>query len=739
MREFRSELRRRRQACGMTLTALAESVSISKGHLSRIENGRSRPTSRIVRLCDERLDAKGELVALLPQVCDEAAARLPRPSGMPGPPHLFIGRSDELAALASMLDAQGAGRVCVISGLAGVGKTALALTAAHANAVNFPYWRLYVDLRGHTPGTAPATSGEAAYRLLSQLRVSPDQIPPDAEERSSALRMMLRGLRALIVLDNVATAGQVRPLLVNSPDCRFIVTSRNRLAALDEAHHLPLETLPQSDAVVLFRAVAGDKSSEDKAAVTEIVRRCGTLPLAVRIAAARFATGNWTADRFLDRITRASSVLPALNDGERDVAAAFRVSFQELAAEDRRTLALLAVHPSGAITTGAAEALMGVREGDLDYVLDRLHNAHLATRDLAGDIHLHDLVRAFAARATPKSIDQHARREAVLRLVDHALRLATAADEMLEPHRFRRRLYAPAPSRRPFVDTEQALAWLRARWGTLTAIALMADGDPRCWQLALVLRAFFFREKLHEPWIATHEAALVTARALGDQLASAMVLNNLGMAHLERGSLEEAMDHHSAALAAFAQAGDRHGELDAISSIAWVRLYQGAPEDAVHGLSVALDVYRRSGRTRNAVIALRGLALASAALDCHDDALAYAREAKDLAQLPVDVVMCLNCLAWVCFRANQLGDADRLYRKAVQQAELTGSSYERTRALIGLGNIAARRGEAALAVALWNNADESRLLVNPVVVGEGAARSSLEPMVETTSAPRVRA
>lgn len=733
MKEFRSELRRRRETYGMTLTALAEAINVSKGYLSKIENGRSRPTTRLARLCDQKLDARGELLALLPPAAEAASARVPRPSGLPSAPHPFVGRSDELARLTSMLDPRDTARVCVVSGLAGAGKTALALTAAHAAAPHFPQWRLYADLRGHTPGAVPAAPGDVAYRLLSQLNVSAEQIPVDADERTGALRRLLRSLRVLIVLDNVATAEQIRSLLVDSPDCRVIVTSRNRLAALDEARHLPLEMLAQRDAAVLFRLVAAEKAPDDGRAVAEIVHRCGMLPLAIRIAAARFATGNWTAERFLDRIAHESGVLPTLNDGERDVAAAFHVSAQELASEQRRALALLALHPPGPITTSAAGALTGVTENGLDAILDRLHDAHLVTRDLEGDVHLHDLVRAFAAHIASHEIDQHGRRAALLRLAEHALGLATAADATVEPYRFRPRLDVPRPARLPFVAAEQALAWLRANWEALAAITLMADGDPRCWQLALALRAFFFNEKLHEPWIATHEAALGTARASGDHLAAAMVLNSLGMAHADRGALEEAMDHHHAALAAFSQAGDRRGESDAISSIAWVRLYQGAPDDTINGLSLVLDVYQQSGRTRNVVIALRGLALASAALDRHDDAFAYAREAHDLAQLPGDIVMCLNCLAWVCFRADRLDEAEHLYRKAIREAELAAIHYERTRALVGLGNIAARRGEAGAAAEFWTSADESRVSVNPVVVGEGAARSSLQPLIETMS------
>ncbi|MEV0675982.1 helix-turn-helix domain-containing protein [Actinosynnema sp. NPDC050436] len=728
MTEFNSELRRRREARGMTLTSLAATVHVTKGYLSKVENGRSRVTPRIARLCDEALGAEGELVDLVPSA-SEKSARLSRQCGMPTPPLLFVGRTGELAAVVATLNPLSSGRSCVISGLAGAGKTALAIMAAQAVAADFPRWRLHVDLHGHTPGAQPATPGEAAYRLLRQLEMPPDQIPADEEDRTTMLRAVLRSRRVLVLLDNVVTAEQVRPLLVDSPGCRFIVTSRNRLAALDEAHHQPLGMLSMPAAAELFRTVAGEMVN-DGDAVVDIVRRCGMLPLAVRVAAARCVTGNWTTTRYLDRLKRESTVLAALNDGGRDVAAAFRVSFWELAPEQRRALALLAVHPAGTITTEAAEALAGVGTGGLDDVLDRLHDAHLVTRLADGNLTVHDLVRDFAVHHALPEIAETDRRTAVLRLVAHALGLAVAADEMIEPYRFRPQIDVPASDHLPFADADQALAWLRASWEALTDITHMADGDRRCWQLALVLRPFFFRERLFEPWTATHQTALRTAHALDDHLARGMVLNSLGMAHVERGALPEALDCHTEARAAYKNAGNHWGELDAFSSAAWVRLYQGAPDDTLRDLTTALDGYRRSERTRNVVITLRGLALASAAIDDHDAALEFACEAIDLAQLPVEVAMGLNCLAWVCFRAGRVDGAGLLYQKAARQAELADIPYERTRALVGLGNTAAHRGLAAEAAELWNQADGSRVSVNALVVGEGEARSRLEPLIE---------
>ncbi|MEU7524629.1 helix-turn-helix domain-containing protein [Saccharothrix sp. NPDC042600] len=730
MTEFSTELRRRREAREMTLTRLAKAINISKGHLSKIETGHRGITASIARRCDEVLEAHGELVELAIASAAKGAPATANGSGIPAPPMVFVGRERELSVVASTLSlANRAQRPCVISGLAGVGKTALALTAVRAVTTQFALRTLYVDMRGHTPGSDPVTPGEAAYRLMRQLDVQPEQIPAEADDRTIALRALLRASRALVLLDNVASAAQARPLLVESANCRFVVTSRNRLAALDEALHVGLGTLSRAAASELFRTLVDD--GEASAVVDEIVERCGMLPLTVRVAAARCATGNWTPERYLERLSRESTVLPALNDGERDVTAALRVSFEELPAAHGQALALLACHPSGPITTEAAEALIGLGTARVDQVLDQLHDVNLVTRSFQGDVTMHDLVRDFALHEALPAVAEADREAARLRLAAHVMGLVAAADQLLDPHKFRPHVSLPPPVRLPFANADQALAWLRTSWATLADIVRSVEGQPPCWQLAILLRPFFFREKLFEPWTATHEAALRTARLLSDDNACGMVLNSLGMAHVERGALAEALDCHTAAETAYNSAGNSPGALDALSSAAWVRLYQGSPGDTVRDLGIALDGYRRSGRTRNEMIALRGLALASAALDDHDTALEFACEAHSLAQLPLDVVMCLNCLAWVCFRAGRLEEAGHLYRQAAHRAQLANTPYEHTRALVGLGNTAAHRGSPAEAVRLWREADESKLPVNPLVVGEGDARARLEPVIGT--------
>ncbi|MEV7093468.1 NB-ARC domain-containing protein [Amycolatopsis sp. NPDC051045] len=726
MPDFGAELKRRRTAAGMSLTGLAASVHFTKGYLSKVENGKVRVNRDLAKACDLALSAGGELLAMVTESAFPARRSAGGIVGLPDGGRYFVGRETELEALSALLLGPGEARVGVVHGMAGAGKTALAVAAARRVAATFPDGCLFFDLRGHTPGAVELSPGEALHRLLRLLDVPADQLPADEDGLANLVRDQLRGRRMILVLDNVRSAEQIRTIVDGETSSRILVTSRGRLPALDDAWHYPVGVLPLDDAVRLLRSVAGEHAPDDEEVATEIVRHCGQLPLAVRIVAARFVAGGWTAAKLRDRLADETTRLGALEDGERSVATAFAVSYEALPGDQQRLLGLLALHPAAAAETGAVEALAGLGPGEADRLVDRLHDAHLVVRDERGYVEFHDLMRTFAAKHALPQVGPDDREVAVRRLVEHLVAMTVAADELTEPYRFRPATGLPVPAAVPFSDADGALAWLGAQWPTLADIVDSAARHrlhDRCWQLAFVLRAFFFREKLFEPWIRTHERALEAARAAGDPSATGMILNNLGMAHLESDGVDDAVRFHRQAQEQFALAGDDRGAIDALSSLAWARLYRGEAEPALADLTTVLAVYRRTGRTRNVVIALRGIALASVALSRFPEALAAAREAAELAQLPVDRAMSANCEAWVHFRAGRWDDAERGYHHAAEVADDAGSEYERARALTGLGNTAAERGDRRTAARWWAEAAAYRVTLNPAVLGEAEYRN----------------
>jgi tetratricopeptide (TPR) repeat protein/transcriptional regulator with XRE-family HTH domain len=722
MTEFGLELRRLREAAGLSLTKLALAIPASKGYLSKIENGRVKVNRGIAEACDKALDAHGELLALVSRPPQRTARGL---VGLPYGTRHFIGRKDELETLSSMLVRQDAVRICVVHGMAGVGKTAVAVAAARLVTGDFQDGCLFLDFQGHTPGAPLLTAAEGLRRVLSLLGLPRDKVPLDIDGRANLLQAMLRERRMVLVFDNVRTAEQIRPMLPAEPGCRVIITSRSRLQALDDAWSLCLDVLPPADALELFRAVAGPVVADDDA-VEGIVVQCGLLPLALRIAAARFVAGGWTTAGFADRLADQNTRLISLDDGERSVSAAFKVSYDALPDDQRRLFGLLALHPSTAAEVSAVEALADPAPGEVDRLLDRLHDAHLLTR-IAGDhVELHDLIGTFAVRYALPDISSTDQAAAVGRLLRYALAQVQEADRLVEPHRFRRDADASALNPR-FDDADTAMGWLRAQWPTLAQIIELAPKFGRhreCWQLVCALRSFFFRERLLESWITTHRLALDCAQQAGDVAGAGMILNNLGMAHLEVGRLTEAIECHDRAWEYFKQAGDERGATDAISSRAWTLLSAGELDRAHCDLVLTLAAYRDTDRPRNVAIALRGLAFVLTAMGRFDEATDHLREARELARIPHDVLMTINCGAWIRYRTGQFTDARRDYQAALNIAEDIESDYEMARSMTGLGNAAAQLGDHEAAERWWAQADGLDVPLNPLVSAEAWARTN---------------
>lgn len=380
------------------MAELSAAVHFSKGYLSKVETGNARVNRQLAKVCDLVLDAEGELFALAVKPRLHAPRSVGAIAGLPDEGRHFVGRETELEALAAMLTDPDAAGVGVLHGMPGVGKTALAVAATRRVEEHFPDGSLFFDFRGHTAGAREASTEEFMRRLVRLCYVEPDHLPADEDGMANVIRDRLRSRRLVLVLDDVRTADRIRAVALGKMPSRILVTSRNRLTALDDAQHFPVDVPPLDEAVRLLRSVAGEHAPGDETVAAEIVRLCGRLPLAVRIAAARSAAGGWTAEKLRDRLADEATRLGALDDGERSVATAFAASFKPLPPEQRRLLGLLALQPSTVLGTAAIEALAGLGPGEADRLLDRLHDAHLAVRDERGCVELHELVRIFAAK-----------------------------------------------------------------------------------------------------------------------------------------------------------------------------------------------------------------------------------------------------------------------------------------------------------------------------------------------------
>lgn len=497
-------------------------------------------------------------------------------------PH-FVGRAAELAALAELADRPPEAGTVVISaveGMAGIGKTALAVCAGHRLAEQFPDGQMFVDLHGFTAGVEPVPPGQALDRLLREVGVPGERIPSGVEERAALWRSVLSGRRMLVVLDNAATEEQVRPLLPGAGGCLVLVTSRRRLIGLDVTQAVSLDMLPQRDAVTLFLRTAGrPELTTATPGVARIVELCGRLPLAIRIAGARLKHRRvWTVADLAARLGEAAG-LAAIDDGPHGVDAALNLSYQHLSAAAQRLYRLLGWHPGPDIEVHAAAALAAGTLEETGRLLDGLVDDHLLEETRPGRFRFHDLVRAHAADLAAEQESEAQRGAASTRLLDHYRDLATSAMAAAYPFERQRR---PANSYPDFNDRSEAERWLDAELANLLAAAQhAAPGRPEyTWDLSAALGQHLLTRGRYPDAQTLHQRALTLAHDLGDRRAQIDALNALGLVERMLGRRDQAGDHFGRALRISRDTADRIGELKALNGLGQVEAMHGHYEQA---------------------------------------------------------------------------------------------------------------------------------------------------------------
>lgn len=737
---FGAELRRLRLNVGYSLAKLADRVHYSKSYLSKVENGNAPPNESLAAMCDEVLRANGALTALLAGAGGRRRSRrksdATRPFGLPTVTTHFTGRAAEIAeVLAALRQHTGP---CVLNGMAGAGKTSLAVWCGRRVAAHFPDGVLFMDLRGHTPGVPTITPARALDRLLRLLAVPGEAIPADTDDRASVFRGRLRGRAVLIVLDNAGSAEQVVPLLPAEEKCRVLVTSRHRLAALDDARHVQVGVLGPDEGANLLRSLLTGQTSDDcfdDGIVADVVERCGRLPLAIRIAAARLkANPSWTLGDLRRRLETAENKHLELDDGERSVASVFRSSVAAMPADQQRLLGLLAIHPCTDFDLPAAAALSDLPEPAAERLLGQLRNGHLIEQEKSGRYHWHDLLRSFTAHELAGQVPNGEQVQALTRLIEMELHATDTADRLLASTRYRREVVLPNPPApiRSIPDTDAALSWLHTEWANLVAlcrVALDLGLHTHAWQLAFGLRSYFFITKLWDPWIESHHIALAAAEADGDGWAQGTALNNLGVATIDRGDLDGAGDYYCQALARFRIHGQQRGTSTTKANQAWIDHYRGDHGAALEGMRAALTHYRNVDATRNAAITLRGMALVESALGQYDEATRHINEAMNTfttLDLDLDITMTHNCMGWVYFSSGQYADAEAAYATALASCDSSTSTFEAARAEIGLGNVAAMTGRPADARQFWTTSNERGIRLDPITTAEEMIRQKLD-------------
>lgn len=593
-----SVLRAARQAAGLSQEELAERSGMSVRTISNIERGRiDRPRrSSLEALADALELAPEQRNTLIEQRrvgrAADKGSLLPGRNFLPRRVPGFTGRGAEIDRLRRLIESEPGGLVCSVDGMAGVGKTALVVQAAHALAPRFPDGLLFLDLHGYTPGERPLGPSAALAGLLRQVGVPGERTPQEVSDRAALWRREMAGLQAVVVLDNAATEEQVAPLLTDSAGCVTLVTSRRRLIGLDGAVPISLGTLPGDHSRDLFTVVAGSDPAD--AAVEQIVVRCAHLPLAIRIAAARLRhRPSWMPTDLLRRLSDRNP-LSELDAGDQSVAAAFGMSYQQLPPALRRAFRLLGAQPMATFDSYATAAVLSVTRESADRILEELVDVHLVEQSGPDRYQFHDLLRIHARGAAEAEEPTDERREASRRLLDYLLHVAMEAGRPLDPYRREYELaITSVPAAVPQVaeSDHAALAWLEIERTNLLAVVeyAAAEGwDTYAWQLAWALRPFYDLRGYQEDWITSHELAAVSARRSADPLGEGITLSNLSQILRRVGRHAEGHERALRSLELAVQSGDLFGQAVARSELGQVHRLAGEYEVAARYSMAAL-------------------------------------------------------------------------------------------------------------------------------------------------------
>ncbi|MGY6654798.1 ATP-binding protein [Amycolatopsis sp. TRM77291] len=578
---FKVLLKEYRVRAGLTQEGLAEGSGVSVRAISDMERGIAKsPQRRTIEALAAPLSLSDDELTGLQKAARQGRAPAPESHGahligiLPADVDDLTGRESDLDALRALsadlaAGRRRSGRVAILSGPPGTGKTTLAVRVAHNLDGEFPDGRLFLKLRGMS--AEPANPADVLHLILRSLGVEAVRIPADQEDRVSLCRSLLQDRATLIVLDDAADEAQVRPLLVGGPRCLTLITGRQMLVGLEGASRLALDVFGENDAVALLSTIIGaDRVARERREALELVELCGRLPLALRIAGNRLASRpTWPLSRLVEQLRDRGRRLTTLTAGDLDVRSVFELSYRQLSPNAAVVFRRLSLVPAADFSAGAARTLIeAADEEDAAVYLEELTDASLLqTSQENGRYQFHDLLRVFATERLAREETPDVVEAAENRLAGWLVSTATAAGRYFHPTDG----VSPPPVATPsFGDHCGAGRWLEAELKNWHAAvkSVAARGDHRA-VLDLAESMHWYSEigGTASTWYDVFELAVNAAIALGSDRDEAVHRNYLSWVQASLcGQADEAVRMAKLAWDAAKKAGDRREQ-------GWARVY----------------------------------------------------------------------------------------------------------------------------------------------------------------------
>lgn len=634
------------------------------------------------------------------------------------PPH-FTGRALDLSALLSTVEedlSRGLTSVCVIDGMAGVGKTTLCVHAAHLLRAKCPGGAVQINLRGHSPHQPPMEPAEALLALLGMIGADVAQLQHiDSLDSCITLwRQHTAELPVLLVLDDARDASQVSPLLPAAPGSVVLITSRSRLPELGEAHSHPLDVMPYIDSEALFTRVAGaDRIGDEPGQLREITRLCGNLPLEVVVAAGNLRSRpGW---RLADLAQKLADTRVERDDTDhlaRPSRTAFHFSYKALGQEQQQLFRRLGLHPGPQFGLHAAAALGGLPAAQTDRMLDALVNQHLLDEPARHRYRMHDLLRDYANQRARIDEEARARSTAVRRMLDYYLYVADNAARLLQPHDDR--LDVPVqhvPQTFPAISTAaEAQEWFEQEYLNLLAVARHAL-DRKAYhhaaRLPHALAQYLDRRGRWKEAVEAHESALRASYALGDTAGQAGALIALATAHWGTEKLDLAQFYAETALTMYSDLGDEAGQAEAHLQLGRVHWHARRPALAEQHLRECAALRAKLKDQRGLGVATYHLGIVAIEFGAPGDSVGPFQKALRIAQSTRDAASernCLNNLGDAYQALGRYAEAERHYRAALALTRRIGSPHHLAMIAANLGGVYAHTGDHAAALASYESA-----------------------------------